>query len=532
MLSHPNGWQRDTAARLLFERRDPAAAPLLANMLASSRVPLARLHALHVLDGLGALNQTHVLTGLRDQDERVREHAVLLSEKLVKGGALADALWNQLRLMAADPSIRVRFQLAFTVGELRRPDRPQVLTGILWRNPDNLWINAAVLSSLAEGAGDLFLTLAGDPRVRGDALGQEWLHQLATMIGVKGQPEEVAQVLSFLDQTRLEPQQAFALLYALGDGLHRARSSLTLMDPQARLQRFYSQALNTLQNYSVPEPLRVGGIQFLGVSPYTFANTGDLLLLQLGFGQSEAIQSAAIAALGRYRDPRIAPALIQRWRVLTPRLRHEACAALLARTDRVGAILTALENGRINGADLSSAQVDFLRTQRDPALSQRALQLFGPVPRQRPEAVQRFKPALGLKGAAIRGRDIFLACCAACHPPEHQAQALGPELASAKIYGKEIILKAILEPNADVRRDYLTYVVEMAEGEALIGLLHDENATTLTLQQLNGLSVVLPRANVLYLQAQPWSLMPEGLEEGLTPQGMADLLEYIVTVAL
>jgi hypothetical protein len=38
---------------------------------------------------------------------------------------------------------------------------------------------------------------------------------------------------------------------------------------------------------------------------------------------------------------------------------------------------------------------------------------------------------------------------------------------------------------------------------------------------------VWPRDNIQYLQAQTWSLMPEGLEEGLTPQGMADLLEYV-----
>ena len=37
MLSHPNGWQRDTAARLLYERRDPKAVPPLANLLANSR---------------------------------------------------------------------------------------------------------------------------------------------------------------------------------------------------------------------------------------------------------------------------------------------------------------------------------------------------------------------------------------------------------------------------------------------------------------------------------------------------------------
>jgi putative heme-binding domain-containing protein len=232
--------------------------------------------------------------------------------------------------------------------------------------------------------------------------------------------------------------------------------------------------------------------------------------------------------LGRYNDPRIAPALIQRWGVLTPRLRCEAVTALLAQNDRSGAVLTALESGRIAGTDLSSAQVDFLRTHRDPAISRRALQLFGPVPWQRPEAVQRFKPALGLQGAADRGRGIFLARCAACHPPDHEVQALGPELVSAKIYGKERTLRAILEPNADVRRDYPTCVVETPEGEALIGLLRNENAATITVQQLNGVAVVLPRANIQYLQAQPWSLMPEGLEEGFAPQDMADLLSYIL----
>jgi len=528
LLSHPNGWQRDTAARLLYERRDAAAVPLLGSMANSSRVPLGRLHALHVLDGLAALNEAHVLHALRDPDARVREHGVLLSERLVAGGVIADSLWNQLYLMAADPSVRVRFQLALTLGEIRRPDRAQVLTGILWRDAGNFWMRAAILSSLAEGGGDLFVNLAGDAQAREDRAGQEWLRRLATLIGVRAEPTEVAQGLAFLEQTSIDPQQAFELLYALGDGLHRGRSSLGLMDPDSRLQRFYSQALDRFQNYTVPEPLRIEEMRLLGVGPFTFADTGDLLLLQLGSGQPEAIQSAAIAAVGRYNDPRVAPALIQRWRIFTPRLRHDALAALLSRNDRSEAVLAALESGRITGGEFSLLQVDFLRTHRDPAISRRALQLFGPVPRQRPEAVKRFKPALGLKGAADRGRGIFLTRCATCHIAERTSQAPGPELVSAKIYGKEKALAAILEPNVDVRRDYLTYVVETMEGMVLIGLLRNENAVAITVQQPNGVAVVLPRANIRYGQAQPWSLMPEGIEEGLTPQDMADLLGYIL----
>src|SRR5579859_2045145 len=48
-LASNNGWHRDTASRLIFERQDPAAVPLLSNMLNRASLPLARLHALHAL---------------------------------------------------------------------------------------------------------------------------------------------------------------------------------------------------------------------------------------------------------------------------------------------------------------------------------------------------------------------------------------------------------------------------------------------------------------------------------------------------
>ena len=528
-LSHPNGWARDTAARLLYERRDRQAVPLLSKTLAYSRAPLARVHALHTLDGLGALNQDHVLAGLRDADGRVRKHAVLLAEKLAQGNALPDAVWDQLFLMSADASVRVRYQLAFTVGELHRPDSAQVLGAILLRDPTNPWMQAAVFSSLAEGAGNLFVALGSNARVRNDPVGQEWLRRLAAMIGVKGLAAEVAQVFGFVELLQSEPQQGFTLLYVLGDGLHRTRSSLALADPGERMQAFYTAAATAVQNYSLLEPWRIGALQVLGVSPYTFANISDLLLLQVGSGQSEAIQSAALAALGRFDDPRIAPAVAQRCRALTPRLRNDALTALLARSDRVAAVMAGLESGLLRRADLTFAQVNYLRTQRDPTISERARRLFGPVPAQRPEAVKLFRPALSLKGTAARGREIFAARCSACHQWGGATPAIGPDLTTARIYGRQQVLTAILEPNAGARPDYLTYVAETADGESLIGLLRDQNPATITLQLLkNGAQIVLPRANLSYLQPQPWSLMPDGLEAGLTQQNMADLLDYIL----
>jgi putative membrane-bound dehydrogenase-like protein len=530
-LSHPNGWHRDTAARLLYERRDPKAVPLLAAVLSGSRLPLARLQALHALDGLNALTQAHVLVALRDREPQIREHAVLLCERLSQKGPLPDAVWSQLQAMSADPSPRVRYQLAFTVGELHRTNSAEVLAALLVRDPADLWMQAAVFSSLADGAGDLFLVLTRDGRVRRDPTGQEWLLRLASMIGLKGTAAEVGQVLGFVAQLRNESVPAFALLHALGEGLHWTRSSLALVDPDGRMQPFYSQAMNAMLTPSLPVATRVGAMQVLAVGPYNFANAGDLLLIQLGSGQPFLIQATALATLGRYADPRLGPAVIQRWRLLPPEIRGAAFSALLARDERVGEVLKALENGNLDATDLPTAQMNFLRTHRDSGIRQRALRLFGPVPLERPDAVQRLKPALALRGTAARGREIFAARCAACHQRTGATLPIGPDLSGVRLYGKEGALRAILEPNATSRSDSPTCVVTTAEGENLIGVMREENAATITLQPARGGPIVLPRDNILSLQTQPWSLMPDRLEAGLTAQNMADLLEYVMTAA-
>src|SRR5207244_745622 len=92
-LEHPNGWHRDTAARLLYERNDRAAVPALATLLTQSKSSLGRLHALYALRGLGALGERHVLQALSDDDGVVREHAVRLSEGLLQDGVPSRELW-------------------------------------------------------------------------------------------------------------------------------------------------------------------------------------------------------------------------------------------------------------------------------------------------------------------------------------------------------------------------------------------------------------------------------------------------------
>ena len=111
----------DTAARLLYERQDRTAIPLLKKLATESTSALGRMHSLYALDGLHGLALEDPLVRLDDNDEVVRAHAVRLSERVLPrdtDSPTATSLRTKLHSLADDPSIRVRYQLAFTLGEV------------------------------------------------------------------------------------------------------------------------------------------------------------------------------------------------------------------------------------------------------------------------------------------------------------------------------------------------------------------------------------------------------------------------------
>src|SRR4030095_16098000 len=121
---------------------------------------------------------------LSDADGVVREHAVRLSEGFLKNGVPSRELWKKLSACASDPVIGVRYQLAFSLGEIRHPERLRVLAQIARRDAAEPMMRAAVLSSLAEGAGEMFSLLASETGAAATANGRhELLRELAAVVG-------------------------------------------------------------------------------------------------------------------------------------------------------------------------------------------------------------------------------------------------------------------------------------------------------------------------------------------------------------
>ena len=103
---------------------------------------------------------------------------------------------------------------------------------------------------------------------------------------------------------------------------------------------------------------------------------------------------------------------------------------------------------------------------------------------------------------------------------------LGPDLVSVKANGPEKLLVSIVDPNREVAANYVAYDVALRDGGTQTGLLGDETLTHVRIKLPLG-KELLPRTQVKGMRSGGKSIMPEGLEAGLSPQQMADLLAFI-----
>jgi mono/diheme cytochrome c family protein len=119
-FSHPNGWWRDTAQRLLILKQDKSVVPALKQIVSSSDNLLARFHALWTLEGLGALDAPLVRAMMEDRHPRMRIQAIRASETLYKTGDKSFA--NEYRALTKDPDATVVIQAMLTANLFKLPD--------------------------------------------------------------------------------------------------------------------------------------------------------------------------------------------------------------------------------------------------------------------------------------------------------------------------------------------------------------------------------------------------------------------------
>lgn len=138
MLTHANGWVRDTAQRLIVESSDASAIPALKELL-SSGTPLTRLHALWTLDGLGAASPDLLRTTLTDKDAQVRAAAVRISGRDLAPDLIA---------LTSEKDALVLAHLAIKLTSFNLPDADTAVAKLLSINGKNALVREGALTGL------------------------------------------------------------------------------------------------------------------------------------------------------------------------------------------------------------------------------------------------------------------------------------------------------------------------------------------------------------------------------------------------
>jgi putative heme-binding domain-containing protein len=118
--------------------------------------------------------------------------------------------------------------------------------------------------------------------------------------------------------------------------------------------------------------------------------------------------------------------------------------------------------------------------------------------------------------------------CINCHRLGDQGKALGPDLTGAgRRYSRVHIIESILEPSRAIAPAFRNLSVRLKDGQELTGVRVTETESTLTFGDAQGQSHVLQKEQIEELQILELSIMPEGLESGLTDAEFVDLVEFL-----
>ena len=118
-----------------------------------------------------------------------------------------------------------------------------------------------------------------------------------------------------------------------------------------------------------------------------------------------------------------------------------------------------------------------------------------------------------------------------CHRLRGEGAAVGPDLDAAHLGGREKLLGNVLEPSREITAGYPAITLSLKSGATFQGILSNENAAGLTLRLPGGIEHPVGAGEIVKRESSNRSLMPDGLEAGLSPQEMANLLDYLMGTA-
>lgn len=536
-LGSKSAWQRETAARLIFEHQDTSIQPQLEQLVSNGKSAQARIQALWALEGLGKLSDAVLETALKDASQRVKEQAVRLSEpRLSKNSKLKE----QVLSLVDSADGRLRFQLAISLGEAGDvSSMVDQLARLMLKGADDSWTRAAVLSSAPDQTVAIFKSFlkrlnAADARVSTHAGVTDAVREMTAVIGPRLKADEIEETLSLI--ARMDSDQQLVLQIAgfegLGNSLRRRGKSISQYQTklseadQQQLKTFYQKLVDAAANPKTPLAQKlnaIGILQFVG-----FDMSGKTLLSLIQGAVSQEVKIAAIGAISPYSDQEIGVVLMDGFATQTPGMRRAILDAMLSNQDRTNLLLDAIEKDQIKISELGPSRSSRLQRHRNPEIKKRAAKLFAAaIPADRKKVLAAYQASLKLKANPLDGKQVFVKNCVTCHKIGDVGVNVAPDIGDSRTKTPEYLLTNILDPNRAIDANFFSYTIVTIDGVVHTGIISSDSGASITLTQPEGKTITVLKEEIDEMKSNGVSLMPVGLEKTINPQQMADLISFI-----
>ena len=246
--------------------------------------------------------------------------------------------------------------------------------------------------------------------------------------------------------------------------------------------------------------------------------------------QDSALRLEAARQLANVNDAKLTATVLGFWSKYPKELHADLANSLAGRKDGAKALLTAMGEKKIERTVLTDNTVIKMQAFNDKdinALIEKAWGRTRPTPDELNKLIDKTRSELYTSPASFaKGKKVFEAQCMKCHKFEGQGQDVGPPLDGAA-RDIEYLLANVIDPNRVIGAPYFLRTANTLDGQAIQGLLAEEDDKFLTLKIENGVLKKIAKADLDGpVKITEKSMMPEGLTAGMTPQDFRDLLRY------
>jgi putative heme-binding domain-containing protein len=373
----------------------------------------------------------------------------------------------------------------------------------------------------------------------------------------KSGPEFVVQALAFaVNLPTITPELTDALMKRASSNLPSAQL-VTLLETLSKAKSAEVTSAFAAQMKHADDSVRSTAVRLL--TNRTGAPAAEALIGAL-HDISPAVRKEAVLSLTTRKEKSAVPALLER--LMEADLRFDVINALAQTPDirALSAYLEGLGGKNVTQRAACRKAVTVLKNEALPAIEARlaakpALAADVIVQLQKVYAndvaaaksplfstevgtlaLEEYAAAVAqLKGNAERGRKMFFdakgAACSKCHTIHKEGGDVGPDLSSIGTkYNRVQLIDEVLYPSKNILDGYESYAVELSNGRVLTGIIRGESADDLTLIDAAGDKQVIKQSDVESKKRTGKSVMPDGLQGGLTPSDFADLIGYLETL--